>query len=180
MRRFPYAGREPLPGAVPGELPLQGAPGRWPRGDVSSARFERALPATSTPCLLPLGYEDLRASGWSRTSCLPLTGRTLCPGELQRRGRIAAAEGCPVLPGNQPGEENRGADVLPFGADVVHDGGQRRTGVHCPADGKAGVPGFEPGKLPGQSRAGLPVPPYPIAWAVPCPPRESNPNLAAF
>lgn len=26
---------------------------------MSSARFERALPATSTPCLLPLGYEDM-------------------------------------------------------------------------------------------------------------------------
>ena len=30
-----------------------------PRGEVSSARLERALPATSTPCLLRLGYEDM-------------------------------------------------------------------------------------------------------------------------
>lgn len=34
--------------------PLVGA-----RGVVSSARFERALPAASGRCLLPLGYEDM-------------------------------------------------------------------------------------------------------------------------
>jgi hypothetical protein len=40
--------------------------------------------------------------------------------------------------------------------------------------GKAGIPGFEPGELPGQSRAGLPIPPYPIE----CGRRDSNAQTA--
>jgi hypothetical protein len=42
--------------------------------------------------------------------------------------------------------------------------------------GIAGTPGFEPGKLPGQGRAGLPVPPCPIQ----CGRCESNAHAARF
>jgi hypothetical protein len=39
------------------------------RGEVSSARFERALPTSSKWCLLPLGYEDVEP----RTGIEPMT-----------------------------------------------------------------------------------------------------------
>jgi hypothetical protein len=51
-----------------------------PRGMVSSARFERALPTSSTSCLLPLGYEDKRAA----TRCRP------GPSAVRRRSRSRA------------------------------------------------------------------------------------------
>lgn len=56
--QFPTAHREPLPRVELGCRPYKGQMSAGPRGIVSSARLERALPATSTPCLLPLGYED--------------------------------------------------------------------------------------------------------------------------
>lgn len=63
-----------------------------PRGVVSSARLERALPATSTPCLLPLGYEDMEPPPGADPGHPPYEG-----------GAAAVRGGKATLPGFEPG-----------------------------------------------------------------------------
>lgn len=64
---------------------------------VSPARFERALPTSSTSCLLPLGYEDPRAASRCRTG----------PSAVRRRSRkpCAAARGGGDEPTSPPLED---------------------------------------------------------------------------
>jgi hypothetical protein len=62
-------------------------------GTVSSTRLERALPTASGSCLLPLGYEDVRADTRCRTG----------PSAVRRRSREAARIGKAALPGFEPG-----------------------------------------------------------------------------
>jgi hypothetical protein len=51
--------RSPSPGSNWAGCPYEGPPDAGPKGIVSPARFERALPTSSRWCLLPLGYEDI-------------------------------------------------------------------------------------------------------------------------
>ena len=55
----PITHQEPRQVLPPASRSYKDRPVVGPRGEVSSARLERALPATSTPCLLRLGYEDM-------------------------------------------------------------------------------------------------------------------------
>jgi hypothetical protein len=102
----PTAHREPLPRVELGWRPYKGQMSAGPRGVVSSARLERALPATSTPCLLPLGYEDERAATRGRTG----------PSAVRRRSRKpCAAAKLAILASNQetPGSEPGGSAEFP-------------------------------------------------------------------
>lgn len=132
----PSQTESPCPVPSRASCPYRGHPGAGPGARCARRDSDPHAPLGAhapQACASAVPPRAPRASGWSRTSCLPLTGRTLCPGELQRHGRIAAAEGNPVVPGDQSREIDRSADVLPLGADVVHEDGQRRTVVHCPA-----------------------------------------------
>ncbi len=51
--------QSPSPGSNWAGCPYKGPPDAGPKGAVSPARFERALPTSSRWCLLPLGYEDM-------------------------------------------------------------------------------------------------------------------------
>ena len=62
---------------------------------VSPARLERALPTSSRSCLLPLGYEDMRADTRCRTG----------PSAVRRRSRKPCASAwLPGLDSNQQGQ----------------------------------------------------------------------------
>jgi hypothetical protein len=74
----PYSGEtwRALPQGRTGPPPLQGAAGRRAEGQsVSPVRFERTLPSASCWCLLPLGYEDIRAATRCRSGSPALRGR---------------------------------------------------------------------------------------------------------
>ena len=88
--------------ALPAELRWRDVPG--------AIRTYTAHP--SRWYLLPLGYEDMRASGRPRTACLPLTRGTLC--QMSYRG-VAAHRGFePRLPDSE-------SSVLPI----------ERMGIEC-------------------------------------------------
>ena len=82
---------------------------------VSPARLERALPATSRPCLLPLGYEDMEPIPGVEPGRPPYEGGAA--GRAHRRGwpswsrtrklRVQSAAGLPNSPNGHRVRETR-------------------------------------------------------------------------
>jgi hypothetical protein len=73
---------------------------------VSSVRLERTLPSSLGWCLLPLGYEDVRAA---------TRGRTGSPAVRKRSRKPCAAAKLAILASNQeaPGSEPGGSAEFP-------------------------------------------------------------------
>jgi hypothetical protein len=91
----PHRPSEPPFGVEPNRPPYRGGATAVYGGGVSPARLERALPTSSRSCLLPLGYEDMRADTRCRTG----------PSAVRRRSREPCASAwLPGLDSNQQGQ----------------------------------------------------------------------------
>jgi hypothetical protein len=96
------------------------------------------------------------------------------------KGRVRSPGLEPGRPSRSTGTSGQRVYLIPPRAHESRHPGPTRAVRPTKAEpqavrgGKAGIPGFEPGELPGQSRAGLPVPPYPIE----CGRRDSNAQTA--
>ena len=130
------------------------------------------------PPLRQLSYRPLRAF----TGCHPrLAGRTRSGRSLELEAECARPDLNRDAPRGAQRPQRCASAIPPRAHESRHPGSNRA--VRCTKaepqavrGGKAGIPGFEPGELPGQSRAGLPIPPYPIE----CGRCDSNAQAARF
>lgn len=107
-----------------------------PGGDVSPARFERALPTSSRWCLLPLGYEDMESPPGADPGHPPYEG-----------GAAAVRGGKAGHPGFEPGNS-----------------GSRARRVYRFPQWPSGAEGASRTRKPrGLSSRGIPVP-FTPAW----------------